>query len=715
VGRTRARRAWLPLATALLLSAPPSRAADAAEGSRIREQVEVRLRTAKIRIVPSKRAAPGACSRLGTADLDVFLRGERVRDRSSIRLDRQVRPTLHAIVLDTSYSMGGRLEGMRAAVRAYVASFRPGVDRALVVTFDDSVVLAQGATEDLGAIARGIDAARLGYTTELLDAMYQAILELDTHRDRPVVVLLTDGIDTMSLHEREDVLRLAEARPDLTVFSISLGAPTLSGIGPSGILSSRSFLERIAERTNGEYFSTLTADALPRIYRRIRDVLDSEATLSVVDPDPRATRASLEVRSRVAECSVKVATQSEHPFPARAGIEGPPPALPQRLPIAPDSRLLALAPEPERAATACAAGTRLEVEAERIRGCYLDLAMQRGVLYEPFSEWRVEVNTWLDLAGRTLDMPVPAPALLPRGAEEVLDALADQAILAQASPAAPDPRKRDSRSHAVRYHDVPGLASGTALFDLRPRLAHALFLIPAYRSWAEAELPAHPSEADLARVLAAWLGDVPASELFARWEARSIERLVREGPDDPASRAFVDRWRALYRIFFAPSYARVLTLLAPIRDPAAERVGYWRIVLPRPGWILPRLQDRADHPDFMDLPMDLVPDRPFGYIVTRRLLEERPGLAAEVVAIGDLGGSVSYELLGKPRSRDPDRAFAHSRVSVKLGALRFAAEMEADRKGEAAPRFVAFDATESGALEPALREAAAAWVEERER
>lgn len=711
------------LLLALLAFACAARA-DADDEPRVREHVEIRLRTVKIRIVPSKKAAPGACSRLGVEDLDVSLHGRPVRDPSAIRLDREHRPTIHALVLDTSQSMGGRLEDMRSAGREYFASVLGEGDRALVVTFDDSVVLARAATGDGGAAGRGLENVRLGLQTEMLDALYETILELTTYRGRPVIVLVTDGIDTTSLHERDDVYRLAEARPDLTVFSISLGAPALSGVGPSGVLSSRGFLQRIAERTNGEFFSTLTTSDLSDIYRRIRDVLESEATLSVVDPDPETSRGGIQVRSRVAECDVKIAKDASRSgmSPSMAALEGPLPPLPYRLPLPPDPRLLAHAPEPEAAARACEPGSGLVIEPNRIRGCYLDLVMERGLLYEPLATERWDENTWLDLTGRTLDIPVPPPDDLPRGPEEVLDRLADQAILAEANPPASDPRKRPARRHAARYHAIPALSTGSSFFDLRLRLAHGLYLIPAYRAWAdaafarEAEMAgrrgAGPSEEDLARRLAAWLGDMPASELFARWEARSIERLLRSGPEATASDAFVERWRALRRVFFAPSYARVLTLLSPVRDLAADRIGYYRIVLPRPAWILPRLQNWKNRSDFTNLPMDLVPDLPFGYLVTRRLLEERPRLAEELAARGELAGSVDYELLGKPATRDPERAFARCRVLVKMdasapeagAAIRFLADMES-------ARVVAFDPSGSGALEPLLREASTGLLE----
>ena len=186
---------------------------------------------------------------------------------------------------------------MRAAASRYVEQLRPDHENALVVSFDESVLLHQGVTADRDRLIEAIARVRMGHSTSMLDGLYYVVRELSTHRERPVVLLLTDGVDTTSLYERDDVRRLAASRPDLSVFSIGLGLPQIQSSGPSGLNSSKRFLQRLSAATNGKFFDVPTGGRLDRVYTRIREMLDNEAILTVTDPRPEAKPGTLTVRS----------------------------------------------------------------------------------------------------------------------------------------------------------------------------------------------------------------------------------------------------------------------------------------------------------------------------------------------------------------------------------------------------------------------------------
>jgi hypothetical protein len=122
----------------------------------------------------------------------------------------------------------------------------------------------------------------------MIDGLYYVLRELDAHRERPVILLVTDGFDTGSIHERAEVNDLAERRPDLTVFTIGVKLPPLQSGAPPGYLSTRRFLQRLARRTNGEFFDDPTGARLKRVFDRVRELLENEATLTFLDPDPQA-------------------------------------------------------------------------------------------------------------------------------------------------------------------------------------------------------------------------------------------------------------------------------------------------------------------------------------------------------------------------------------------------------------------------------------------
>ena len=275
----------------------------------LEEHAEVRLLTLRLRIRPSWNAEPGACLALEAADLEVELRGAPV-DPARIELDRRRERTLHALLIDTSASMAGSMDRVRSAAASYVERLDPLRDRALIVTIDDSVLLHQAATDDRELLLTAIAGIHPAQTTSLQDALYYTVQELATYRERAVIVLLTDGVDTASLHEREDVTERVAAHPDLTVFTIGFNLPELSGSGPSGFASIRHFLGRLADRTNGAYVVAPTGSRLDDAYRRIREMLDSEAVLRVEDPDPGAESERPSVSSRRSGCPSRASRPS---------------------------------------------------------------------------------------------------------------------------------------------------------------------------------------------------------------------------------------------------------------------------------------------------------------------------------------------------------------------------------------------------------------------
>ena len=687
----------------------------------LEESAKVRLRSVRLRVEPTRLAPPGACLELGLGDLKVSLRGERLRDDELIELERERRETLHALLIDASGSMIGKLETVRSAAAAYVDQLRTDYERGLVASFDDSVVLEAGATSDRETLEAAIERVRMGSGTAMLDALYYSIHELDAHGERSVVVLLSDGMDTSSFHERADVNRLVEQRPELTVFTIGLEIPELRSGGPPGLLSAKRFLQNLARRSNGKFFDVPTASGVEEVYLEIREMLENEATLTFLDRDPDAELGRIRVSSTNRGCKVRAFRVREPDAdPARLPIEESiasepasldfPPAPAYRKIYDKASHLFADPacgwPDPDEPDTL---GIRwfVEVDGASVRGCGVDVTMERGMLYSNRDVSRTLRNAWLGLKTRPFEFALPGWHELPTGPEQLMDGLARFARSAAGESVETDPRQRPEEEHARPYHDYPSLNHGRTFLDTRPRLAHAMFARADYREWVRGKLEARadremkalverfrryaperseaelreaarqspeglriraraetPSEVDLQGYLTAWLGDIAAHDLFVRWERLRIGRLL----DGEVDGGFVEEWSELRRIFFVPSYARILTLLDPVYDPGGERVGFWRVVLPRPAWFLERVRGWKHHPEFTDLPLDLIPDRPLGFTVLKSILERDGELARHLRSQDFAVADVSYELLGKARKQDPRRAFREARVEVVLEA-----------------------------------------------
>jgi hypothetical protein len=713
------------LAVAILLSAPSPCAQEEPIRSGLGEQAAARLVVARVRIEPTRWADLGECRGLTEEDLAVTLRGARI-PADQVDLDRRWRPTLHALAIDTSASMASDLPYARHAASEYVRQLRDGYERALIVSFDESVNLQQPVTADKQRLLAAIEGVRVGARTAMLDAMYYSMRELDAHRDRPVLVLLTDGADKSSFYDADDLMGLIRSRPDLTLFTIGIGLRT-----DQGEKTTRQLLQRLAEAADGEFFDAAAGESLRKVFARIRDVLENERILTVVDPKPWARPGKVNVRSRRKNCTIRMLREDEEPppdDPTRRPIAQPFPEPPQSYSSAltlGHEKLFAKAGE-RSVDPGCGAGGFFQrlyggepleprwffhVGQRAISGCGLDVTMEHGLLYSPDAAGLAESSPGLKLRARPFELRLPPQPDLPREPAQVLEQLATTALERAGARVETDASKRPPGLHARPFYDYPNLAHGMTFMEMRPVLARAAFLYPLYREWtlaklrraAERELDIlledyrrkfpeypdqvleavvrqsedgqrvlshaeRPAEADLVQYLAAWLGDVPAHRAFRSWEQQRILGLLEPPATGLSDERFLDAWRELRRVFFVPSYARSLAALQPAYDADCDCVGYWRFVLPRTSWMKPRIQDTPLGRMFADEALDLIPDLPLGFWVMQQVVEREPAILTQLRAGRYEVEAVAYQLLGEAARFRPGQAFGSTRVNVRFTA-----------------------------------------------
>jgi hypothetical protein len=684
------------------------------------ERARVRLRTVRLRIEPGWRADRGKCQGLTQQDLKITIRGEVVPSAAVIEFERERRPTIHAIVIDTSQSMAGQLEQARRAATEYVEQLRSEYEKAMLLTFDDSVLLAQSPTAEKQQLVEAIAGVRVGSYTSLLDGLHYAIRELSLHRERPVLLLVTDGVDSASFHERDEVRDLLERRPDLTIFTIGVRIPEIRA-GVPGLGTTKRFLQRLARNTHGEFFDAPTAGRLAGAFRRIREMLESEVTLTVVDPDPDTDPGKIRVASLETGCRVQqLPALDEAATLLDVDVDGTTTAHMPLSPAPDYERIFREAKNP-RVDPACQAGISGDVDTKDrfdgvwyielgeagLSGCGLDIVMEHGLLHHSSNVSRTEHNAWIEMRTRPFEIPLPVVDRLPRDPVEAMDRLAARARSVAETTIETDARKRPRDKHARPYYDHPFLLHGRTFFDARADWARATYRRPEYRAWVDDRLREQarreleslaerfrryapdasdlsleqaileseqgrailaraeaPAQRDLQRYLGAWLGDRAAHDLFVNWEARRINRLLARPDVAAAAESFVEDWKALRRILFVPSYARLLTLLAPGYDPERGCVGYWRIVLPRPGWLLLRVQGWRDHREYGDLPLDLIPVEPLALRALERACADHPELARLLASKRYRALPATYELKAKPWKQGPERAFDDTRVTL---------------------------------------------------
>ena len=198
-------------------------------------------------------------------------------------------PTALALLMDTSASMTEKMSTAQEAAIGFAERLRDE-DLASVIDFDSRVVILQSFTNAVDELKNAILQTSAGGSTSLYNAIYISLKELgkvgaSTTDDirRQAIVVLSDGEDTSSLVEFDEVLELAK-RSDTVIYSI--------GLRSRGIRSRRGFreadfvLRQLAQETGGRAFFPDQVKDLPEIYQRISDELSSQYTLGYISKNP---------------------------------------------------------------------------------------------------------------------------------------------------------------------------------------------------------------------------------------------------------------------------------------------------------------------------------------------------------------------------------------------------------------------------------------------
>ena len=200
-------------------------------------------------------------------------------------------PIALSVLIDTSASMEQRLPTAQEAAVGFAKRLRPQ-DLAQIVDFDTRVEVLQDFTGDIAALESAIRLTQAGGSTSLHNAIYISLKELAKIRAkseddvrRRAIVLLSDGEDTSSLVNFEEVLDLAK-RSETSIYAIGLQSRESGGLG-KGFREAEFVLRQLAQETGGRSFFPQKAEELSDIYGVIADELSSQYTLGYAPANQR--------------------------------------------------------------------------------------------------------------------------------------------------------------------------------------------------------------------------------------------------------------------------------------------------------------------------------------------------------------------------------------------------------------------------------------------
>jgi Ca-activated chloride channel family protein len=138
------------------------------------------------------------------------------------------------------------------------------------------VLQSTSYTSDMKRIDDGIDHIQLGAATALFDAVYLASRSLDRRQGRKVLVLITDGGDTVSRMDYKQAVRAAE-EAEAIVYSIIV-VPIESSAGRE--TGGEHALIQLSDDTGGKYYYATSLTQLDDAFRQISDELRTQYLLA---------------------------------------------------------------------------------------------------------------------------------------------------------------------------------------------------------------------------------------------------------------------------------------------------------------------------------------------------------------------------------------------------------------------------------------------------
>jgi Ca-activated chloride channel family protein len=187
-----------------------------------------------------------------------------------------------SIVLGMDASLSTRKDlplEIESAKRFSKAILRPQ-DGLSVMQFSEIVKELVPFTSDERRIEQGISRVQTGSATALYDAIFLGASALEKRKGRKVMVLITDGGDTLSQTSYQESLRAAQISE--TILYAIIMVPIEANAGRD--LGGEHALIQMANDTGGKYYYATSINQLDRAFRQISEELRTQYLLAYYPP-----------------------------------------------------------------------------------------------------------------------------------------------------------------------------------------------------------------------------------------------------------------------------------------------------------------------------------------------------------------------------------------------------------------------------------------------
>jgi len=185
-------------------------------------------------------------------------------------------PLSIVLAIDTSLSTRKDLPLELASARRFAHTILRPIDGLSLYQFSEVVSELTQFTSDLRAVDHAIDRVRTGAATALYDALFLGAQALEPRQGRKVMVVITDGGDTVSKIDYKEAVRAAQ-QAEAILYSIII-VPIESSAGRD--TGGEHALMQLSDDTGGKFFYAASMPQLDTAFRQISDELRTQYLLA---------------------------------------------------------------------------------------------------------------------------------------------------------------------------------------------------------------------------------------------------------------------------------------------------------------------------------------------------------------------------------------------------------------------------------------------------
>jgi Ca-activated chloride channel family protein len=183
--------------------------------------------------------------------------------------------------IDTSLSTRKDLGLELNSAKRFAHAILRAQDALCLYEFSEVVDEVVPFTSDLKRIDHGIDHVHPGAATAMYDALYLGSQALDTRQGRKVMVVITDGGDTVSRVDYKEAVRAAQEAEAIIYSIIVVPIEASAGRDTGG----EHALIQLSEDTGGKYFYAESMPQLDEAFKKISDELRTQYLLAYYPSD----------------------------------------------------------------------------------------------------------------------------------------------------------------------------------------------------------------------------------------------------------------------------------------------------------------------------------------------------------------------------------------------------------------------------------------------